>query len=84
MFDRVLNIPEYFLNMPEYEGIWTNMAKSTYKAFVLHVPVVIPCELERVITYYNGVYNLRGIKLFQICYYFLGPGCMNLAIPLTT
>ena len=84
MFDRVLNIPEYFLNMPEYEGIWTNMAKSTYKAFVLHVPVVIPCELERVITYYNEVYNLRGIKLFQICCYFLGPGCMNLVIPLTT
>ena len=84
MFDRVLNIPEYFLNMPEYEGIWTNMAKSTYKAFVLHVPVVIPCELKRVITYYNEVYNLRGIKLFQICCYFLGPGCMNLAIPLTT
>ena len=84
MFDRVLNIPEYFLNMPEYEGIWTNMAKSTYKAFVLHVPLVIPCELERVITYYNEVYNLRGIKLFQICCYFLGPGCMNLAIPLTT
>ena len=84
MFDRVLNIPEYFLNMPEYEGIWTNMAKSTYKAFVLHVPVVIPCELERVITYYNEVYNLRGIKLFQICCYFLGSGCMNLAIPLTT
>ena len=84
MFDRVLNIPEYFLNMPEYEGIWTNMAKSTYKAFVLHVPVVIPCELERVITYYNEVYNLRGIKLFQICCYFLGPGWMNLAIPLTT
>ena len=84
MFDRVLNIPEYFLNMPEYEGIWTNMAKSTYKAFVLHVPVVIPCELERAITYYNEVYNLRGIKLFQICCYFLGPGCMNLAIPLTT
>ena len=84
MFDRVLNIPEYFLNMPEYEGIWTNMAKSTYKAFVLHVPVVIPCELERVITYYNEVYNLRGIKLFQICCFFLGPGCMNLAIPLTT
>ena len=84
MFDRVLNIPEYFLNMPEYEGIWTNMAKSTYKAFVLHVPVVIPCELERVITYYNEVYNLRGIKLFQICCYFLGPGCMNFAITLTT
>ena len=84
MFDRVLNIPEYFLNMPEYEGIWTNMAKSTYKAFVLHVPVVIPCELERVITYYNEVYNLRGIKLFQICCFFLGPGCMNLVIPLTT
>ena len=84
MFDRVLNIPEYFLNMPEYEGIWTNMAKSTCKAFVLHVHVVIPCELERVITYYNEVYNLRGIKLFQICCYFLGPGCMNLAIPLTT
>ena len=57
-------MPEYFLNMPEYEGIWTNMAKSTCKAFVLDVPVVILCELERVITYFNEVYNLRGIKLF--------------------
>ena len=61
---RVLNMPEYFLNMPEYEGIWTNMAKSTCKAFVLHVPVVIPCELESVVTYFNEDYNLRGIKLF--------------------
>ena len=42
---RVLNIPEYFLDTPEYEEIWTNMAKSTYKACALHVPVVIPCEL---------------------------------------
>ena len=57
-------MPEYFLNMPEYEGIWTNMAKSTCKAFLLHVPVVILCQLERVVTYFNEVYNLRGIKLF--------------------
>ena len=57
-------MPEYFLNMPEYEGIWTNMAKSTCKAFVLHVSVVTTNELERVVTYFNEVYNLRGIKLF--------------------
>ena len=61
---RVLNMPEYFLNMPEYEGILANMAKSACKAFVLHVPVVIPCDLERVVTYFNEVYKLRGIKLF--------------------
>ena len=41
---RVLNMPEYFQNMPEYEGVWANMAKSAFKAFVLYVPVVIPCE----------------------------------------
>ena len=57
-------MPEYFLNMPEYEGIWTNMAKSTCKAFVLHVSVVTTSKLERVVTYFNEVYNLRGIKLF--------------------
>ena len=57
-------MPEYFLNMPEYEGIWTNMAKSTCKTFVLHVPFVIPCELERVVTYFNEDHNLRGIKQF--------------------
>ena len=57
-------MPEYFLNMPEYEGILANMAKSACKAFVLHVPVVIPCELERVVTYFKEVYKLRGIKLF--------------------
>ena len=60
----VLNMPEYFLNMPEYELIWTNMAKSSCKAFVLHVSVVTTSELERVVTYFNEVYNLRGIKLF--------------------
>ena len=57
-------MPEYFLNMPEYELICTNMAKSTCKAFVLHVSVVTITELERVVTYFNEVYNLRGIKLF--------------------
>ena len=57
-------MPEYFLNMPENEEIWTNMAKSTCKAFALHVHVVIPCEIERVVTYFNEVYILRGIKLF--------------------
>ena len=40
------------------------MAKSTSKVFLLHVPVVIPCEFERVVTYFNEVYNLRVIKLF--------------------
>ena len=58
-------MPGYFQNMPEYEGVWTNMAKSAFKAFVLHVPVVIPCELQRVVTYFNEVYKLRGIKLFS-------------------
>ena len=58
-------MPEYFLNMPEYEGVWANMAKSVFKAFVLHVPVVIPCEIQRVVTYFNEVYKLRGIKLFS-------------------
>ena len=51
--------------MPEYEGVWAHMAKSAFKAFVLHVLVVIPCELQRVVTYFNEVYKLRGIKLFS-------------------
>ena len=57
-------MPEYFLNMPEYEGMLASMAKSACKAFVLHVPVVIPYELERVVTYFKEVDKLRGIKLF--------------------
>ena len=28
-------------------------------AFVLHVPIVIPCLLELVFTYFNEVYNLK-------------------------
>ena len=57
-------MPEYLLNMPEYQGVWANMAKSAFKAFVLQVPLVIPCELQRVVTYFNEVYKLRDIKLF--------------------
>ena len=28
-------------------------------AFVLNVPIVIPCLLEHVLTYYNEVYSLK-------------------------
>ena len=42
-----------YLNMPEYAGICVNMPKSAKKAFALHFPAVIPCLLERAITYFN-------------------------------
>ena len=28
-------------------------------AFVLHVPIVTPCLVECVVTYFNEVYNLK-------------------------
>ena len=29
-------------------------------AFVLHAPIVIPCVLEHVVTYFKEVYSLKG------------------------
>ena len=66
---RVLNmsefarmIPEYAwldLNMSKYAGICVNMPKSTWIAFVWHVPIVSPWLLECVVTYFNKVFSLK-------------------------
>ena len=49
--------------MPEYAEICVNMPKSAWIALVLHVPIVIPSLLERVVTYFNKVYNLKEHKV---------------------
>ena len=41
------------LGMSEYAGICTNVPKSAWIAFVLYFPIVIPCLLEGVVTYFN-------------------------------
>ena len=43
------------LILPEH----VNMPKSTWMAFVLHVPTVIPCLLEYEFTCFNEVYSLK-------------------------
>ena len=43
------------LIMPEYVSI----PKSAWMAFVLHVPIVIPCLHENVFTYFKKVYGLK-------------------------
>ena len=47
--------------MPDYAGIYANMVKSGWMTFVLHFPNVIPCLLERVITYFNVYTKLEVI-----------------------
>lgn len=42
------------LNMPECAWICVNMPKSARVVSVLHVPIVTPCLLKRVVTYFNG------------------------------
>ena len=41
------------LDMSEYAGICVNMPKSAWIAFVLYIPIVIPCLFEGVVTYFN-------------------------------
>ena len=64
MFDRVLNMPlplnipgfwiclsnSWICLMSQYTGIYVNMPKSAWMTFVLHFPIVIPCQPERVVT----------------------------------
>ena len=45
--------------MSDYTKICVNMPKSTKMAFFLHVPILIPCLVECVVTYFNEVYNLK-------------------------
>ena len=55
-------IPEYdslCLNMSEFDGLCMNMNKSVSYAFVLHLPIVIPCLLERVFIYFNYSHKKR-------------------------
>ena len=39
--------------MSEYARIYVNMPKSARMAFVLYFPILIPCLLECVVTYFN-------------------------------
>ena len=41
------------MNIPENADVCVNMPKSSRMAFVLYFPIVIPCLLERVLTYFN-------------------------------
>ena len=55
MPEKFLNIPDYIwicLNMSEYAGMCLNAAKLV--DFVLHFHIVITCLLERVVTYIKG------------------------------
>ena len=58
-------VPEYFwlcLNITKYAGVYVNMPKSVWMAFVLHLPIVIPRLLERVIIYFNVYTKLTCIN----------------------
>ena len=77
--NRVLNMPKYAwlclaewtcMDMSEYADICVNMPKSSWMAFALYFPIVIPCLLERVLTYFNvcrklEVWVLRKMMLFS-------------------
>ena len=55
-------IPDYAWisqNMLDYARMCVNIPKSASMAFVLHVPIVIPCLLEYVFTYLKKVYGLK-------------------------
>ena len=45
--------------MLDYARMCVNIPKSASMAFVLHVPIVIPCLLEYVFTYLKKVYGLK-------------------------
>ena len=72
------------LDMPEYAGICVNMPKSAWIAFVLYFPIVIPCLLEGVVTYFNvftklevlvwmkmRLFSWRDTIWFSSCKYFI-------------
>ena len=46
-------------DMLDYARVSANMPESAWVAFVLYVPIVIPCLLEYVFTYFNRVYSLK-------------------------
>ena len=58
------------LILSEYAAICTNMPKSAWMAFALDFSIVIPCLLERVITYFDVYAKLevlvwRKMRLFS-------------------
>ena len=60
-------IPDYAWlcrNMLDYARICLNIAKSAWIAFVLHVPIVIPCPLEYIFTCFTEVYGLKEQETF--------------------
>ena len=72
------------LDMFEYAGICVNMPKSAWIAFVLYFPIVIPCLLEGVNTYFNvftklevlvwmkmRLFSWRNTIWFSSCKYFI-------------
>ena len=59
-----LIVSRYFwtcVDMPEYAGICVTMLKSAWIAFVLRVPTIMPCQLERLD--FKKVYSLKETKL---------------------
>ena len=59
------------LDMSEYANICVNVPKSAWMAFVLYFPVVIPCLLERVATYFNVFIKLEVLIMKEIQNVFL-------------
>ena len=43
---KVLNMPEYAWIIPGYAWLCLNVPKSLWMAFVLHLPIAIPCLKE--------------------------------------
>ena len=62
-YARALNIQslQRVLNMVDYAYVYIclNMPKSAWMAFVLHVPIAIPCLVECKVTYFNKVSSLK-------------------------
>ena len=56
-FGISLDRPEWFRNMPECAGICVNMPNTVRMAFYVLVPILILFLLERVVTYFNEIYN---------------------------
>ena len=56
-FGISLDRPEWFRNMPECARICVNMPNTVWMAFYVFVPILILFLLERVVTYFNEIYN---------------------------
>ena len=58
------------LYMSELAGIWVNIPKSSWMVFVLYLPIVIPCLLENVVTYFNIYTKLDVLVWMKIKLFF--------------